>query len=66
LGDLVYKSTIFQIVTLLKEIRQLGSVRSDRQLHVLPNYRAANVDESGSREAQTRKIQSGALEIIQE
>ena len=33
-------SSLIQVVTLTKpEIREFGCVRSDEQLHVLPNYR---------------------------
>ncbi len=56
-----------QVVTLLKsENREFGSVRTDRQLHVLPNYRVSEFDELGTREGQTEKIRSGAVEILQE
>ena len=52
-------------MTLLKpENREFGQERTDRQLHVLPNYRAADVDEDGSRERQMQKIKSGAAEIL--
>ena len=52
-------------MTLLKpENRQIGQNRSDRQLHVLPNYRTADVDEYGSREGQLQKVKSGAIEIL--
>lgn len=54
-------------MTLLKpENREFGQKRTDRQLHVLPNYRAADVDEYGSQEGQIQKIKSGALEILDE
>ena len=55
----------FQVVTLLKpENREFGVPRNDRQLHVLPNYRMADVDECGSREAQVEKVRSGAVEVL--
>ena len=55
------------VVTLLKpENREFGKPRSDRQLHVLPNYRAADVDENGSREGQLKKIKSGGFEALNE
>ena len=55
------------VVTLLKpENREFGKPHSDRQLHVLPNYRVASVDEFGSREGQFQKIKNGAVEVLHE
>lgn len=55
------------VVTLLKpENREFGKPHTDRQLHVLPNYRVASVDEFGSREGQLQKIKNGGVEILNE
>jgi hypothetical protein len=55
------------VVTLLKpENREFGKPHTDRQLHVLPNYRVASVDEFGSRAGQLQKVKNGAVEVLQE
>jgi len=55
------------VVTLLKpENREFGKPHTDRQLHVLPNYRVASVDEFGSREGQLQKVRNGGVEILHE
>jgi hypothetical protein len=60
-------SLYLQVVTLLKpDCREFGQPRPDVQLHVLPNYRTAGVDESGSTEAQLTKVQSGAVQVLHE
>lgn len=54
---------ISQVTTLTRN-SGLKKTDDDEQLHVLPLYVLADVDENGDREGQQRKIDSGSIEIF--
>lgn len=55
---------IYSQVTTLTRHRGFHKPTDDEQLHVLPHYILAQVDEYGSVEGQRNKVESGAVEIL--
>ena len=51
-------------MTTLTRHRGFHKPSDDEQLHVLPHYILANVDEYGSVDGQQSKVVSGAVEVL--